>query len=185
LWYLRNIRTINSGIKESISNDLNARGRESIAKHLIEYVESDLDTMFAKEHLLPNVLPILTSKQFSISAAKRNEALVTIDLNKLGKIKQDTQVAQSFLSDIFIEDEEPVVTEKSNDFEYADILAEILSKETWKRTDLSNLSKKRGLILGSLLEKINDYSYSKVDDAVIEDDGDTLYVNVEYKKELL
>ena len=141
--------------------------------------------MFTKEHLLPNVLPILTTKHFSISDAKRNEALVTIDLNKLGKIKQDTKVAQSFLSDIFIEDEEPVVTEKSNDFEYADILAEILSKDTWKRTDLSNLSKKRGLILGSLLEKINDYSYSKVDDAVIEDDGDTLYVNVEYKKELL
>ena len=185
LWYLRNFRTIYSEIKESISNDLNTRGRESIAKHLIEYLESDLDTMFAKEHLLPNVLPILTSKQFSISAAKRNEALVTIDLNKLGKIKQDTKVAQSFLSDIFIEDEEPVVTEKSNDFEYADILAEILSKDTWKRTDLSNLSKKRGLILGSLLEKINDYSYSKVEDAVIEDDGDTLYVNVEYKKELL
>jgi hypothetical protein len=64
-------------------------------------------------------------------------------------------------------------------------LAEILSKDTWIRTDLSNLSKKRGLILGSLLEKINDYSYSKVNDAVIEDDGDTLYVNVEYKKELL
>ncbi len=185
LWYLRNIRTINSEIKESISNDLNARGRESIAKHLIEYVESDLDTMFAKEHLLPNVLPILTSKQFSISAAKRNEALVTIDLNKLGKIKQDTQVAQSFLSDIFIEDEETVVTEKSNDFKYADILAEILSKDSWNRTELSNLSKKRGLILGSLLEKINDYSYSKVDDAVIEDNGDMLYVNVEYKKELL
>lgn len=185
LWYLRNIRTINSEIKESINNDLNARGRESIAKHLIEYAESDLDTMFAKEHLLTNVLTILTSKQLSISAAKRNEALVTIDLNKLGKIKQDTHVAQSFLSDIFIEDEEPVVTEKSNDFEYADILAEILSKDTWIRTDLSNLSKKRGLILGSLLEKINDYSYSKVNDAVIEDDGDTLYVNVEYKKELL
>ena len=111
--------------------------------------------------------------------------MATIDLNKLGKIKQDTQVAQSFLSDIFIEDEEPVVTEKSNDFEYADILAEILSKDSWNRTELSNLSKKRVLILGSLLEKINDYSYSKVDDAIIEDNGDMLYVNVEYKKELL
>ena len=112
-------------------------------------------------------------------------SIITIDIKKLGKIKQDTDVAQSFLSDIFIEDEDPVITEKSNDFEYADILAEILSKDTWKRIDLSNLSKKRGLILGSLLEKINDYSYSKVDDAVIEDNGDMLYVNVEYKKELL
>lgn len=185
LWYIRNIRNINAEIKQSVNNDLNSKGRESVAKHLIEYVESDLDTMFTKEHLLPNVLPILTTKHFSISDAKRNEAMATIDLNKLGKIKQDTQVAQSFLSDIFIEDEEPVVTEKSNDFEYADILAEILSKDSWNRTELSNLSKKRGLILGSLLEKINDYSYSKVDDAIIEDNGDMLYVNVEYKKELL
>ena len=109
---------------------------------------------------------------------------MTIDQNKLSKIKQDTHVAQSFLSDIFDDNEQEVIV-KTQGFEHEAILAEILSKDSWERDELSNLCKKKGYILGSLLEGINDYSYSKVGDAIIEDDGDVLYVNVEYKKELL
>ena len=184
LWYLKTIRTINTEIKQSINNDLNTKGRETIAKHLVEYVESDFDTLFAKEHLLVNVLPVLSSKPFKISDIKRNEALVTIDQTKLGKVRQDTHVAQSFLSDIFDDDEQEVFV-KAQCFEHKVILEKILSKETWKREEISNLCKQNGYILGSLLEEINDYSYSRVDDAIIEDDGDVLYVNVEYKKELL
>ena len=184
LWYLKTIRSINTEIRQCINNDLNAKGRENIAKHLVEYVESDFDTLFTKEHILVNVLPILSSKPFKISEVKRNEALVTIDPNKLSKIKQDTHVAQSFLSDIFDDNEQEVIV-KTQDFEHKAILAEILSKDSWERDELSNLCKQKGYILGSLLEGINDYSYNKVGDAIIEDDGDVLYVNVEYKKELL
>lgn len=184
LWYLRNIRSITNDIKQSINNDLNQKGKEAVAKQLIEYVESDLDTMFTKEHMLANVLPLLTSKQMTISEIKRNEALVTLNLNKLGKIKEDTEVAQSFLSDIFI-DNEPVSTPISKDFEYKSILEIILSKQRWDREEINALCKRNGYILGSLLEKLNDYSYSKVDDAIIEDEGNILYVNQEYKDELL
>ena len=184
LWYLGTIRTINTEIRQCVNNDLNAKGREAIAKHLVEYVESDFDTLFAKEHLLVNVVPILSSKPFKISDVKRNEALVTIDQNKLCKVKQDTHVAQSFLSDIFDDVEQEIIV-KTAGFEHKAILVEILSKESWEREDLSNLCKQKGYILGSLLEEINDYSYSKVDDVVIEDDGNVLYVNTEYKKELL
>lgn len=184
LWYLKTIRSINTEIRQCINNDLNAKGRENIAKHLVEYVESDFDTLFTKELLLVNVLPILSSKPFKISEVKRNEALVTIDQNKLSKIKQDTHVAQSFLSEIFDDNEQEVIV-KTQGFEHEEILAEILSKDSWERDELSNLCKQKGYILGSLLEEINDYSYSKVDDAIIEDDGDVLYVNVEYKKYLL
>lgn len=184
LWYLKTIRSINTEIRQCINNDLNAKGRENIAKHLVEYVESDFDTLFTKELLLVNVLPILSSKPFKISEVKRNEALVTIDQNKLSKIKQDTHVAQSFLSDIFDDNEQEVIV-KTQGFEHEEILAEILSKDSWERDELSNLCKQKGYILGSLLEEINDYSYSKVDDAIIEDDGDVLYINVEYKKDLL
>lgn len=140
--------------------------------------------MFTKEHMLANVLPLLTSKQMTISEIKRNEALVTLNLNKLGKIKEDTEVAQSFLSDIFI-DNEPVSTPISKDFEYKSILEIILSKQRWDREEINALCKRNGYILGSLLEKLNDYSYSKVDDAIIEDEGNILYVNQEYKDELL
>ena len=71
LWHLRNIRRITNDIKQSINNDLNQKGKEAVAKQLIEYVESDLDTMFTKEHMLANVLPLLTSKQMTISEIKQ------------------------------------------------------------------------------------------------------------------
>jgi hypothetical protein len=41
------------------------------------------------------------------------------------------------------------------------------------------------MMTGSVLEQINDYSYNKIEDAVIEDDGDTINVMTEYKDKLL
>ena len=40
-------------------------------------------------------------------------------------------------------------------------------------------------MIGFVLEQINDYSYSKIEDAVIEDDGDTIYVMTEFKDKLI
>ena len=40
-------------------------------------------------------------------------------------------------------------------------------------------------MLGSVLEQINDYSYGKIEDAIIEDDGDTIYVMTDYKEKLI
>lgn len=42
-----------------------------------------------------------------------------------------------------------------------------------------------GLMLGAVLEQINDFAYDKVDDAVIEDDGEYLYVTLDYKEKLI
>lgn len=40
-------------------------------------------------------------------------------------------------------------------------------------------------MIGSVLEQINDYALSKVDDIVLEDDGDNIYMMIEYKDMLL
>ena len=45
--------------------------------------------------------------------------------------------------------------------------------------------KEFNVITGSILEQINDYAYDKVDDAVIEDDDDIIYVNIDYKDQLV
>jgi hypothetical protein len=42
-----------------------------------------------------------------------------------------------------------------------------------------------GVMLGRILEQINDYAYSKVDDIVVEEDGDNIYVTTEYKEYLI
>ena len=41
------------------------------------------------------------------------------------------------------------------------------------------------VMIGNLLEQINDYSCSKIDDIVLEEDGDRIYVTVEYKDRLI
>jgi hypothetical protein len=40
-------------------------------------------------------------------------------------------------------------------------------------------------MLGNLLEQINDYAYSKINDIVVEEDGDDIYVTTEYKEQLI
>jgi hypothetical protein len=40
-------------------------------------------------------------------------------------------------------------------------------------------------MIGNILERINDYSYSKVEDLVVEEDGDCIYVTLEYKDKLI
>jgi hypothetical protein len=42
-----------------------------------------------------------------------------------------------------------------------------------------------GVMIGNLLEQINDYAYSIVDDIVVEEDGYTIYVTTEYKEQLI
>ena len=38
---------------------------------------------------------------------------------------------------------------------------------------------------GYVLEKINDLSYEKVDDAVVDQDGDQVFVTTDYKEQLI
>jgi hypothetical protein len=66
-----------------------------------------------------------------------------------------------------------------------DILKILLTKESWKRDDVEIICQERHLMIGSVLEQINDYSYNRIEDAVIEDDGDTIYVMTEYKDKLI
>jgi len=39
--------------------------------------------------------------------------------------------------------------------------------------------------MGSALESINDYAYNLLNESVIDDDGEKLYITTEYKKQLL
>ena len=60
----------------------------------------------------------------------------------------------------------------------------LLQKSVWDKKEVEALCKEQGYMLGSVLEAINDYAYRIVEDTVVDDEGDTLYVTTEYKKEL-
>ena len=65
------------------------------------------------------------------------------------------------------------------------ILKLLFTKEIWERTEIEEICKNQGLILGAVLEEINDYSYEKVDDVLIEDDGEKIYISLNYKEQLI
>ena len=108
---------------------------------------------------------------------------ISLSSEQLVKVEEQTKQAQDILADIF-EDEETVSTSRDyNDI--MSVLSVLLSKESWQRSEVESICQKHHLMIGSVLERINDYSYNKIEDAVIEDDGDTIYVMTEFKDKLI
>ncbi len=109
-----------------------------------------------------------------------------IDTDKLERIQQQTNEAQELLSGIFVDDkpEEKPSDEKQPDV-VKSILQKLFEKPVWEFSEVDELCKESGQMTGFVLEKINDYSYEKVDDAVVEQDGDQIYVTVDYKEQLI
>ena len=112
----------------------------------------------------------------------------SMDLNKLQIHQLQTKEAQEILSDIFVDDEIPMLQNSeslSTSSIWMGILKELFDKESWERTEVENMCKARGVMLGAILEQINDYAYEKIDDAVVDDDGDNIYVTIDYKEQLI
>ena len=126
--------------------------------------------------------------EYQIGQTKPAEApKVVINPEKLRIFEQQTKEAQELLSDIFVEDEDQQLADSSSNKPagaWVDILKLLLTKEIWNRADIEQECRKRGVMLGAVLEQINDFAYSKVDDAVVEDDGEKLFVTLAYKEQL-
>lgn len=113
---------------------------------------------------------------------------VIINPKKLRIFEQQTKAAQELLSDIFVEEESttPQNTKTDNTTSvWMEVLKSLLTKEVWERTEVETMCKGRGVMLGAVLEQINDFAYEKVYDAVIEDDGENIYVTMDYKEQLI
>lgn len=111
---------------------------------------------------------------------------ISIDKEKVKEYKQQTQESQLILSDIFDEGpNEEINISNDNNITIKEMLSLLFTKEQWDKNELETICKSKGLMLGSILEEINDYSYSVVDDVVLEDEGDTISVMMDYKDELL
>lgn len=111
---------------------------------------------------------------------------VILDEVKVNEYRQQTQESQLILSDIFNEDpNEEINISNDNNITTKEMLSLLFTKEQWNKNELVTICKSKGLMLGSILEEINDYSYSVVDDVVLEDEGDTISVIMDYKDELL
>lgn len=116
------------------------------------------------------------------------EPSVIINPKKLRIFEQQTKAAQKLLSEIFVEEESAVPQNLElapTETAWMKILKSLLTKESWKRVEVEKICKEHGLMLGAVLEQINDFAYENVDDAVIEDDGENIYVTLDYKEQLI
>ena len=101
-------------------------------------------------------------------------------------MQEQTKAAQEMLAEIFVQEEEQAhdVVLQPNMDPLIEVLEKLLTKERWTRNELAKLVGP-GIMLGNLLEQINDYAYSKINDIVVEEDGDDIYVTTEYKEQLI
>lgn len=113
---------------------------------------------------------------------------VIIDPNKLQILEQQTKISQELLFDIFKEEElAPLNYTVSNGTTntWMAVLKTLLLKDIWNRGEVESICRERGLMPAAVLEQINDYAYEKVNDTIIDEDGDRIYVSLEYKEELI
>lgn len=149
-----------------------------IIHSLIHRISTDEDEFVTIEK-------VSDAQEYSIEDANVNNQSINLSEEQLAKVEMQTKQAQEILSDVFIDEEEKAVSHNNNDNNIVSILKTLLNKECWLRSEVDSLCKEFNMLTGSVLEQINDYSYSKIEDAVIEDDGDTINVMTEYKDKLI
>lgn len=119
------------------------------------------------------------------SQSKFKQKTVQIDTAKLSKLEAQTASAQNMLSEIFSEEENVASAITPNQNPLITILTKLLTKSEWSKAEVDSICKGFNVITGSMLEQINDYAYDKVDDVVIEDDDNIIFVNTDYKDQLI
>ena len=126
------------------------------------------------------------TKGFSIPKPEKKKEESLLDQGKLAALQEQTKAAQAMLAEIFIQKEEQVtdVVPQPDLIPLTDILVELLTTEQWTRNELKELVGP-DVMLGNLLEQINDYAYSIVNDVVVEEDGENIYVTTDYKEQLI
>ena len=126
------------------------------------------------------------SKGFAIPKPQKQKGEPLLDPAKLALLQDQTKAAQEMLAEIFVQEEEQVqdAVRQSDTNPLVEILVRLLAKEQWTRSELEELLGP-DVMIGNLLEQINDYAYSKIDDIVVEEDGDNIYVTTEYKEQLI
>ena len=121
-----------------------------------------------------------------VTTKPHKPTIVTLDIEKIRIFEEQTKESQQILSDIFNDniEESNVVTHRDNGV-MLEILKIIISKSVWERPELEKICLRYNQILVSILEQINDYAYDNVNDTVIDDDDDIVYVNTDYKDKLI
>ena len=181
-----------------INGDIHPKRIDSLKKILpilgveAENIHSQIHRLLTKDNGFAVIEEKSDAIEFTInreSTSEKEKAKQSVVINpqKLRIFEEQTKAAQEMLSNIFVEEETTAQNMESDNTSSAwiGILKLLFTKEIWERTEIEEICKNQGLILGAVLEEINDYSYEKVDDVLIEDDGEKIYISLNYKEQLI
>lgn len=115
-----------------------------------------------------------------------------LDESILAIHESETKDVQTMLNAIFVEDEPatgeyddsttdstPIEEEVGIDKQHYALFESLIRKDKWTREEVEVLCRNLGLMVNGALETINDWSFDKVDAAVLEEDGNVIYVDQE------
>lgn len=164
----------------------NCPEKESELSHIYEALTSlkEDQKLLNEEDYIDNITIIEKAESAAEKSINNENRVVKIDLTILSKLEEQTSLAQNILSDIFIDEDYDTCIKSLNDDVIFKILNKLLSKLEWTKNEVKIICQEHNVMMGSVLEQINDYAYDKFDDVIIEEDEDKIYVNVEYKNKL-
>ena len=163
----------------------NCPEKESELSHIYEALTSlkEDQKLLNEEDYIDNITIIEKTESAADKSINNENGVVKIDLTILSKLQEQTNLAQNILSDIFIDDDDTCI-KSFNDNVIFKILNKLLSKSEWTKNEVKRICQEYNVMMGSVLEQINDYAYDIFDDVIIEENEDKIYVNVEYKNKL-
>ncbi|MGX5802619.1 TerB N-terminal domain-containing protein [Bradyrhizobium sp. Arg314] len=108
----------------------------------------------------------------------------TVNADRLAAIRAETAMASTLLGEIFDDEEEGLAAEIAPapsvngelDQRHRALLDELVTQGQWPRGDFDRLVRQAGLMPGSVISKLNDWSIDRCDELVLEGD-DPIVVN--------
>lgn len=152
-------------------------------------VTGDIHDMSSSKAAMRSVSP----QSETISSAS---SLFQLDESILAIHESETKDVQSMLGAIFVEDQpfsesddsatDSTLAEEETGIDkphYA-LFESLIRKDKWTREEVEALCRDSDLMISGALETINDWSFDKVDAAVLEEDGDAIYVDQKIVEEI-
>ena len=175
----------------SVSGNIDVKRVDALKKILPTFDVNADSVHIMLHHVLTDDMGFATvekhdeAKEFTIRKPGPKKVKVELDQRKLDKFKEQTSIAQDLLSGIFvIEDDTDSAESSSLDNSMLSILKKLLEREMWTKEEVQQMCGPN-VMIGNLLEQINDYAYEKVEDVVVDEDDDKIYIMTEYKDQLI
>ncbi len=123
-----------------------------------------------------------SSGYFPARQARRHPAIVprSVDLDdgRISRIVADTCKVSEVLSEVFVEEEPETVSARAGtayeglDPAHAALVERLLKRPYWSETDFDRLVKRCGLLAGGALEAVNEWSFDRFGEALLEEHAD-------------